>query len=352
MLPYSPALRAVVFAARRSAICSPGAVTAGSTRDVFDASPRRCGSGTCNVRMGFALAAAQSATSDCTESLSIVASDTRYVRRRARVGTLSVEILVFDALMIAGGALIGFLIGMTGVGAGSLTTPVLISGFGLQPAVAVGTDLLFASITKGTAAWRHQRLANIDWNILRWLAGGSLPGAAAVLVYLYAAHPDTQSLAHTIRLSLGYSLLASALANALYPWLVRHDILAAFHMRNMGGGRAATITLGAGLGSMVALTSVGAGAIGVVVLTILHPFMPARRLIGTDIVHAIPLTLLAGLGHLGMGSVDFKVLVLLLVGSIPGIAAGSRITGTLPDWLLRIALAIVLVIAGILLLIR
>jgi uncharacterized protein len=254
-----------------------------------------------------------------------------------------------NALMVVGGWMIGFLIGMTGVGAGSLTTPLLISGFGLQPAVAVGTDLVFASITKGTAAWRHQRLENIDWKIVRWLAVGSLPGAAGVIVWLYVVHPETQALARTIRIALGYSLFASATANALYPWLLRHDVLAAIHMRNTGHGRIATITLGVGLGSLVALTSVGAGAIGVVVLTLLHPFLQARRLIGTDIVHAIPLTFLAGLGHLGMGSMDFKVLALLLVGSIPGIAVGSRITGVLPDWLLRIALAIVLVIAGALL---
>jgi uncharacterized membrane protein YfcA len=116
-------------------------------------------------------------------------------------------------------------------------------------------------------------------------------------------------------------------------------------LRNTGYGRIATVALGAILGALVALTSVGAGAIGVVVLTILYPALLARRLIGTDIVHAIPLTLLAGLGHLGMGSVDFAALAFLLLGSIPGIAIGSRVTGAIPDWLLRIALAVVLIYA-------
>jgi uncharacterized protein len=254
--------------------------------------------------------------------------------------------------LVVGGWLIGFLIGMTGVGGGSLTTPMLIAGFGVQPAVAVGTDLLFACLTKATAAWRHQRLANIDWNILRALAGGSLPGAGLVLVWLYVAHPDTQALSQTIRLALAYALFVSAAANALYPWLARHDVLADLHLRNSGHGRVATIVLGAGLGCLVALTSVGAGAIGVVVLTLLYPMLQARRLIGTDIVHAIPLTFLAGVGHLGMGSVDFRVLGLLLIGSIPGIAVGSRMTSVVPDWLLRIALAVVLVNAGFLLLKR
>jgi uncharacterized membrane protein YfcA len=249
--------------------------------------------------------------------------------------------------IVAGGWLIGFLIGMTGVGAGSLTTPMLIVSFGLPPPVAVGTDLLFASITKATAAWRHQKLANIDWVILRRLAAGSLPGAAILLAWLYLAHPETERLGQAIRQVLGYALFASAAANALYPWLADYDVLAALDLRNTGFGRSATIVLGAVLGSLVALTSVGAGAIGVVFLMILYPSLRARQLIGTDIVHAIPLTLLAGLGHLGMGSVDFMALTFLLLGSIPGIAIGSRITGVVPDWSLRIILAAVLLYAGI-----
>src|SRR5712671_3637748 len=181
------------------------------------------------------------------------------------------EVLSGSLSIVAGGCVIGFLIGMTGVGAGSLTTPMLISGFGLPPAVAVGTDLLFASITKATAAWRHQRLANIDWRILRWLAAGSLPGAAAVLAWFYIVNPQTEALARTIRTALAYSLFASAGANALHPWLARHDVLTALDMRNTGLGKIATIGLGVVLGILVALTSVGAGAIGVVVLMVLYP---------------------------------------------------------------------------------
>jgi uncharacterized membrane protein YfcA len=182
--------------------------------------------------------------------------------------------------------------------------------------------------------------------ILRWLAAGSLPGAAVLLAWLYLAHPETERLGQAIRQVLGYALFASAAANALYPWLADHDVLAALDLRNTGLGRIATIALGAVLGSLVALTSVGAGAIGVVFLMILYPALRARQLIGTDIVHAIPLTLLAGLGHLGMGSVDFLALGFLLLGSIPGIAIGSRITGVVPDWSLRIILAAVLLYAG------
>jgi uncharacterized membrane protein YfcA len=254
-------------------------------------------------------------------------------------------------LIVVGGSLVGFLIGMTGVGAGSLTTPMLISGFGLPPAVAVGTDLLFASITKATAAWRHQRLANINWGILRLLAAGSLPGAALLLSWLYIVRPETEALAQTIRAALGCSLFVSAAANALYPWLTRRHLLGAADLDRGGYRRIATIALGAALGALVALTSVGAGAIGVVILTILYPTLRARQLIGTDIAHAVPLTLFAGLGHLGMGSVDFSALVFLLLGSIPGVAIDSRVTGVVPDWLLRIALAFILLFyAGTLLL--
>jgi uncharacterized membrane protein YfcA len=252
--------------------------------------------------------------------------------------------------MVASGGCIGFLVGMTGVGAGSLTTPILIFAFGLQPAVAVGTDLLFACLTKATAAWRHQRLANIDWRILQWLACGSLPGAVAVLAGLYIFKPETEVLARAIRTMLAYSLVVSAGANVLYPWLAGRQVGSGLMRSNPR--KPATIALGALLGSLVALTSVGAGAIGAVILMLLYPSLVARRLIGTDIVHAIPLTFLAGMGHLGMGSIDFRALGLLLLGSVPGIALGSRMTSIVPDWLLRLALAIVLLIAGIVLLWR
>jgi uncharacterized membrane protein YfcA len=249
------------------------------------------------------------------------------------------------------GFIIGFLVGMTGVGAGALTTPLLISGFAVPPPVAVGTDLLFASITKASAAWRHQRLGNVDWRILRALAAGSLPGAIGTLAYLYFAKPEVQALAQIIRHTLAFALIASAVSIALYPWLVRDDasvgIVADGHRRQM-----ATAALGVALGMLVTMTSVGAGAIGVVVLTTLYPALMTRRLIGTDIVHAIPLTFFAGVGQLGMGNVDFPILAALLAGSVPGIALGSRITGLLPDRLLRLALALVLLYAAYALLVR
>jgi hypothetical protein len=253
------------------------------------------------------------------------------------------------ALMAAGGGIVGFLVGLTGVGAGALLTPMLISGFGVSPAVAVGTDLLFASITKATAAVRHHKLGNVNWPILRWLAGGSLTAATLTVLWLYLAAPDTARLADLIRGLLAVLLVASAIIIPLCPWVLR--------TRQQGSAQAdvpvrSASTLGFGLllGTLVTLTSVGAGAIGVAALSALYPALMARRIVGTDVVHAIPLAFLSGLGHLGLGHIDWLVLAALLTGSIPGIAVGSRLTGLLPDWILRLILSAVLLYAAYLLL--
>ncbi len=254
-------------------------------------------------------------------------------------------------LIIGGGFIIGFLIGMTGVGAGSLTTPLLI-GIGVQPAVAVGTDLLFASVTKTSAAWRHHRLGNVHWGILGSLALGSLPGAAVMLAWLYFWPVDTVSLSYYIRKVLAITLLISAVAMALHPWLRRRQPRDVTSETKTSARPIPTVLFGAVLGALVALTSVGAGAIGVAILTGLYPTLLARRVVGTDIVHAIPLTLLSGLGHAGMGNFNGWLLLALLAGSVPGILLGSRITAHVPDWLLRFALSVVLLYAAYLLFMR
>jgi uncharacterized membrane protein YfcA len=249
-------------------------------------------------------------------------------------------------LIIGGGFCVGFLVGLTGVGAGSLMTPFLISGIGVPPVLAVGTDLLFASITKASAAWRHHSLGNVDWPIVRWMAAGSLPGALAMLAWIYLAAPDTQLLALLIRKILAGALVVSAIAVATYPLIKRYAMRSADTGAQPAVRPLPTLLLGLVLGVLVALTSVGAGAIGVVALTALYHSLSARRLVGTDIVHAIPLTFLAGMSHFSMGNVDMPILGVLLIGSVPGIALGSRITGYVPDWLLRIALALVLMWAA------
>lgn len=249
-------------------------------------------------------------------------------------------------VLIGGGFIIGFLIGITGVGAGSLTTPLLITGVGVPPAMAVGTDLMFAAITKASAGWRHHSLGNVNWPVLRWLAGGSIPGALIVIAWLYFAEPDTDTLSSYIRQILAVTLIVSAIA-ILYDAIIegrRQETSDFVEVR-----RWPTLFFGLILGILVALTSVGAGAIGVAVLAGLYSLMPARRIVGTDIAHAVPLTLVAGAGHAGMGNVDIILLGSLLIGSVPGILLGSRVVGIIPEWALRILLAIVLTYAAYLL---
>ena len=272
--------------------------------------------------------------------------DTKAGAMTVTFGTWTLETL---ALMAAGGGLIGFLVGLTGVGAGALMTPMLISGFGVSPAVAVGTDLLFAAITKASAAWRHHRMGHVAWNILVWLAAASLSASAATLGWLYLAAPETERLSEVIRGVLAVLLLASAIIIPLCPWVLRSRRQGADALDVVARRRPTFIT-GLILGVLVTLTSVGAGAIGVAVLSALYPSLVARRIVGTDIVHAIPLSFLSGLGHLGLGNVDWLVLATLLAGSLPGIAIGTRLTGLLPDWILRLVLSAILLYAAYLLL--
>lgn len=249
-------------------------------------------------------------------------------------------------LIVAGGFTVGFLVGMTGVGAGSLMTPFLITQVGVQPAIAVGTDLLFASITKASAAAPHHTFGNVNWRIVRWLAVGSVPGSLGMLALLKWLDPDVAAMAHVIKLALATALVTSAIAILVYPLVTRGRWIRTSAADNVQPRIVTTVLLGLTLGSIVTLTSVGAGAIGVVVLTLLYPALLTRQLVGTDIVHAVPLTLVSGLGHLSMGNTDFTLLGLLLAGSLPGIAIGSRLTGRLPDWFLRFALALILVFAA------
>ncbi len=252
--------------------------------------------------------------------------------------------------IVLGGFVVGLLVGITGVGAGALTTPMLISGFGVSPTIAVGTDLLFAAITKGSAAWRHHRLGNVHWPILRCLAVGSLAGALVTLAWLRFGQPDTVHLGSIIRQMLAVALVLSAITIPVLPLVMRRQAKRDPHLEDVIAVRSgATLGFGLLLGVIVTLTSIGAGAIGVAVLSLLYTAMPARRIVGTDIVHAIPLAFVAGLGHLGMGNFDYMLLGQLLIGSIPGIALGARLTGIIPDWLLRFALATVLLVAAYLL---
>jgi uncharacterized membrane protein YfcA len=252
---------------------------------------------------------------------------------------------VASLMPLAGaGFAVGMLVGLTGVGGGALMTPLLISSFGVAPQVAVGTDLLYASITKTAGSWRHHLSDHVEWRVVMLLCFGSIPAAILLLAAIAMLHLNTAALAHWIRFGLVGALPLSGIAIVLYPLLARvpmREIDVKPEPRII-----ATIAFGATLGFLVTLTSVGAGAIGVSVLAALYPLLPAKRIVGSDIAHAVPLTLVGGLGHLGLGHVDIGLLLALLVGSIPGILLGSRLAGMAPEWVLRPLLAVMLFYAA------
>jgi hypothetical protein len=243
------------------------------------------------------------------------------------------------------GFCVGALVGMTGVGGGSLMTPLLILLFGIHPSVAVGTDLLYAAGTKAGGAVVHGVNRTVDWRLVRRLASGSVPAAAATLSML--SHFDLRSgpMQHFFSVALGAALVVTALAVVLRPRI------AAFFAKRVGepppaAAAALTVATGAVLGVVVSLTSVGAGALGVTALALLYPRLPTARIVGSDIAHAVPLTLVAGIGHLLLSSIDLGILALLLLGSLPGIVVGSRLALRVPDATLRLALSLVLVVVG------
>jgi uncharacterized membrane protein YfcA len=252
---------------------------------------------------------------------------------------------LINPLYSVSGFAVGLLVGFTGVGGGSLMTPLLVLVFGIHPTTAVGTDLLYAAATKSVGTVVHGASRTVDWPIVAKLAAGSVPATALTLFALSHFSKKIDTTHGVITTVLGAALILTAVAI-----LFRRMILAFFAKRvgEMEPGRvtAITVALGAVLGVLVSLSSVGAGAIGVTVLLILYPKMPAARLVGSDIAHAVPLTLLAGLGHWMMGSVDFHLLFSLLTGSIPGIIIGSLLSSRAPDNVLRPILASTLALVG------
>jgi uncharacterized membrane protein YfcA len=246
--------------------------------------------------------------------------------------------------LIGAGFGVGFLVGLTGVGGGALMTPLLISSFGVTPQIAVGTDLLYAAATKTAGSWRHHVSDHVEWPIVFRLAAGSIPASLILLAAIAFIPLNTAALAHWIRMGLVVALPLSGIALVLYPFLAQTPERGA----NGKDPRQPVVTVlfGVALGLLVTLTSVGAGAIGVSVLAALYPHLPARRIVGSDIAHAVPLTLVGGLGHLGLGNVDIALLGTLLIGSIPGILLGARLAGAAPDWILRPVLGIMLCYAA------
>ncbi len=243
---------------------------------------------------------------------------------------------------------VGVLVGLTGVGGGSLTAPIMILFFGIAPNVAVGTDLWFAGTTKLFGAWIHGNRGTIDKQIIMRMLCGSVPAASLTLAWLWATG-TSQSHNQLMFKTLGATLILTSIAAAFRKRIHAYGA-------RMRGSRPIefkkaqpllTVLAGAILGFLVTFTSVGAGALGAVMLLYLYPIrLSASRLVGTDIAHAIPLTVLAGTGHLFLGNVNGELLVGLLIGSIPGIALGSLASTRAPDQVLRVAISIMLVLVG------
>ena len=240
---------------------------------------------------------------------------------------------------------VGLLVGMTGVGGGSLMTPILILLFGIHPVTAVGTDLLYAAATKTAGTLVHGLGRTIEWRIVGLLAAGSVPMTALTLLVL--SHL-------ALRGAVAGDLVSAVLGAALFVTaasLIFRRQLVALYARRVGTldprrTAALTVAMGAVLGVLVSITSVGAGAIGVTALILLYPRLPTARIVGSDIAHAVPLTLAAGLGHWMLGSIDWPLLGSLLLGSLPGIMLGSHVASRVPDVVLRLALAVTLILVG------
>lgn len=253
---------------------------------------------------------------------------------------------MIDPLYVASGFGVGLLVGMTGVGGGSLMTPLLILLFGIHPATAVGTDLLYAAATKTGGSVVHGWSRSVHWPAVLRLACGSIPASALTLLVLWKLDLKNDSERSLVNLVLCFALLLTATS-----LIFRKSIMERYRKRleqvDERTTAIATVVTGIVLGVLVSISSVGAGAVGVSVLLLLYPRQPIATIVGSDIAHAVPLTLVAGMGHWALGDVDWGLMGVLLLGSLPGIVVGSFSATRVPETVLRLTLACVLfLVAG------
>ena len=256
--------------------------------------------------------------------------------------------MTFEPLYSLSGLVVGALVGITGVGGGSLMTPLLVLLFGVHPATAVGTDLLYAAITKTAGTAVHGMHGRVNWKIVGGLAAGSVPAALLMLWLLAGVDRKSIGVTNTITTALGWLLVMTAIM------LVFRGPILEMARRAIGDRTppkpaiivAFTVVLGFLLGVLVTLTSVGAGALGVTILLVLYPRLDVREIVGSDIVHAVPLTLIGGMGYWFIGEIDWSMLFALLIGSIPGIIAGSLLAPKLHERTIRIVLAVTLAVVA------
>jgi uncharacterized protein len=256
-----------------------------------------------------------------------------------------------DLAFIFAGFFVGLVVGLTGVGGGSLMTPILIFFFGVKPYMAIGTDLLFAAFTKMGGTIKLARARRVEWRVVGQLCAGSIPAALATLFVLHRLGPASPAVQQVMTTTLGAALLLTAAATLYKAIRGKAAPTSVAPGQEAAAAKpihwAGPLVFGALIGVLVTLTSVGAGAIGVTVLMILYPRLPLIRIVGADIAYAVPLTLVAGLGHASLGSVDWPLLAKLLVGSIPGIWVGSHLLVRTPDRVIRSLLSVLLAYAGL-----
>jgi uncharacterized membrane protein YfcA len=252
---------------------------------------------------------------------------------------------MIDPLYVASGFGVGLLVGMTGVGGGSLMTPLLILLFGIHPSTAVGTDLLYAAATKTGGSLVHGLGRSIHWPAVIRLACGSLPASVATMLVMWQLNLDASAQRSVVNLVLCFALLLTATS-----LIFRKAIMERYRRRlehvDEKTTAILTVVTGAALGILVSISSVGAGAVGVTVLLLLYPRLPMVTIVGSDIAHAVPLTLVAGCGHWALGSVDWSLMGVLLLGSLPGIVIGSYSALKVPETVLRVTLAAVLILVA------
>lgn len=253
---------------------------------------------------------------------------------------------VIDPIYVASGFSVGLLVGMTGVGGGSLMTPLLILLFGVHPATAVGTDLLYAAATKTGGSLVHGWARSIHWRAVLRLASGSISASIVTLLILWWLDLSTEAARSLVNSVLCFALMLTA-ASLIFRKLIIDKLPARMERVDDATIARATVLVGVLLGVLVSISSVGAGAVGVTALLLLYPQLPMVRIVGSDIAHAVPLTLVAGIGHWMMGSTDWQLLGVLLIGSLPGIAIGSYFAVRVPETALRLLLAgILILVAG------
>jgi uncharacterized membrane protein YfcA len=252
---------------------------------------------------------------------------------------------MIDPLYVASGFGVGLLIGMTGVGGGSLMTPLLILLFGIHPSTAVGTDLLYAAATKTGGSLVHGLSRSIHWRAVARLACGSMPASILTLLVISQLGLNTASQRTLVNLVLCFALLLTAIS-----LIFRKSIMDRYRARMERVDERtitiATVLTGVALGILVSISSVGAGAVGVTALILLYPRLPMATIIGSDIAHAVPLTLVAGAGHWVLGAVDWHLMGVLLLGSLPGIMIGSYCAVRVPQTVLRVTLAVILIVVA------